>query len=553
LIFILSPASFPLMPKLTIDQREVEVPPGATVLDAARQLGIDIPTLCHLEGYQASTSCLVCMVKIRHGAGGRLAPSCGTAAVDGMVVESETEELFQIRRTALELLLSDHVGDCLAPCHFACPAHMDVPNMLRQITTEDLAAAIVTIKRDIAMPAVLGRVCPKPCEKGCRRSAADGAVAVCQLKRFAADADLASPQPYRPPYAPPTGIRVAIVGAGPTGLSAAYYLAQKGHACVVFDDQPQPGGRLRHETSEAELPREVLDAEIASLVQAGFEIRCGTRVGSALPFAQLSKEFDAVLVACGTTARDQAHTWGLPVGPRGLHVNKETFETGVRGVFAAGNSIRAKGMVVRSVADGKEVAAAIDQFLSGQTVSGAAKPFSSRIGRVYAEEMPQFLACASTLPREEPQKGEQKGEPKSEPKCEPKAEQPGYQLPQAIQQAERCLHCDCRALEACKLRRYAALYGADPDRYPGQRHPFRQIVARSSRVIYEPGKCINCGLCIQIAAAAGEPLGLSFVGRGFDVRVGVPFDRTMDEALGKVAAQVVAACPTAALVRKDEG
>jgi NADPH-dependent glutamate synthase beta subunit-like oxidoreductase/ferredoxin len=524
------------MPKLTIDQREVEVPPGATVLDAARQLGIDIPTLCFLEGYQASTSCLVCMVKIRNGAGGRLAPSCGTPAADGMVVESETEELFQIRRTALELLLSDHVGDCLAPCHFACPAHMDVPNMLRQISAEDLAAAIVTIKRDIALPAVLGRICPKPCEKGCRRSAADGAVAVCQLKRFAADADLASDEPYLPPYAPPTGIRVAIVGAGPTGLSAAYYLAQKGHACVVFDDQPQPGGRLRHEASEAELPREVLDAEIASLVRVGFEVRCGTRVGSTFPFAQLLKEFDAVLVACGAMVRDQAHGWGLPVGPRGLHVNKETFETGVRGVFAAGNAIRGKALAVRSVADGKEVAAAIDQFLSGQTINGPAKPFSSRIGRVYAEEMPQFLTCSSSLPREEP----------------PSGEQPGYQLPQAIQQADRCLHCDCRALESCKLRRYAALYGADPARYPGQRHPFRQIVARS-HVIYEPGKCINCGLCIQIAAAAGEPLGLSFVGRGFDVRVGVPFDRTMDEALSKVAAEVVAACPTAALEVRGKG
>jgi ferredoxin len=298
---------------------------------------------------------------------------------------------------------------------------------------------------------------------------------------------------------------------------------------------------MRHEPSEAELPRDVLDAEIASLVRAGFEVRCGTRVGSAVPFAQLSKEFDAILVACGATARDQAHGWGLPVGPRGLHVNKETFETGVRGVFAAGNAIRGKGLVVRSAADGKEVAAAIDQFLSGQPVSGLAKPFSSRIGRVYAEEMPQFLAGASTLPREEPQEVEQQGQPKGEP--------PGYQLPQAIQQAERCLHCDCRALESCKLRRYAALYGADPARYPGQRHPFQQIVARS-HVIYEPGKCINCGLCIQIAAAAGEPLGLSFVGRGFDVRVGVPFDRTMDEALTKVAAQVVAACPTAALEKK---
>jgi ferredoxin len=518
------------MPKLTIDQYQVDVPPGATVLDAARKLGIDIPTLCYLEGYQPSTSCLVCMVKIRQGSGGRLAPSCGTVAVEGMVVESETEEIFHIRRTALELLLSDHVGDCLAPCHFACPAHMDVPTMLRQIAAEDVGEAIITIKRDIALPAVLGRICPKPCEKGCRRNAADGAVAVCQLKRFAADADLASGRPYVPPCAPPTGKRVAIVGAGPTGLSAAYYLAQKGHACTVFDDQQRPGGRLRHEPSEADLPRDVLDAEIASLVRTGFEVRCGARVGTSVPFAQLLEEFDAVLVACGTTARDQAHAWGLAVGPHGLQVNKETYETAVRGVFGAGNAIRTKGLAVRSVADGKESAMSIDQYLSGRPVTGPQKPFSSRIGRVQKEEMPQFLTCASAIPREEPQDGER----------------PDYELPQAIQQADRCLHCDCRALESCKLRRYAALYGAEPGRYPSQRQPFQQIVERS-HVIYEPGKCINCGLCIQIAMAAQEPLGLTFVGRGFDVRVGVPFDRTMDEALGKVAAQVVAACPTAAL------
>ena len=226
------------MPKLTIDGNSIEVPPGTSLLQAAGRLGIGIPTLCYLDGYRPSTSCLVCVVKVRSGnsSGGRVVPSCGTMAEDGMVVESETEDVHHLRRTALELLLSDHLGDCLAPCHFACPAHMDVPGMLRQIAASEPVNAIATVKHDIALPAVLGRICPKPCEKGCRRTGADGPVAVCQLKRFVADQDLACDEPYVPPCDAATGKRVAVLGAGPTGLSAAYYLAQRGHACTLFDD-----------------------------------------------------------------------------------------------------------------------------------------------------------------------------------------------------------------------------------------------------------------------------------------------------------------------------
>jgi NADH dehydrogenase/NADH:ubiquinone oxidoreductase subunit G len=125
------------MPKLTIDGRPVEVPQGATLLDAARTLQIDVPTLCFLQGCEPSTSCLVCMVKIRGP--NRLVPSCATVALDGMDIESETPEVHQVRRTALELLLSDHLGDCVGPCQSACPAQMNVPKMLREIQEGQLA------------------------------------------------------------------------------------------------------------------------------------------------------------------------------------------------------------------------------------------------------------------------------------------------------------------------------------------------------------------------------------------------------------------------------
>jgi ferredoxin len=207
----------------------------------------------------------------------------------------------------------------------------------------------------------------------------------------------------------------------------------------------------------------------------------------------------------------------------------------VAGVFAAGGAIRTKGQVIRSVADGKEAAASIGQHLSGRPVTGPPKPLSTRIGRLEEDELALYLAGASEAPREEPASG-------------PAA---GFSPQQVIEQSTRCMHCDCRGLATCKLRQYSDLYQADPRRYKDDRRPFRQD-RQHARVIYESGKCITCGLCIEIAATAGEPLGLTFVGRGFDVRVGVPLDGSLREALQKTAAECVAACPTAALSFKEE-
>ena len=521
------------MPKLTIDRRQVEVPPGATILEAAQKLGIAIPTLCYLDGCRPSTSCLVCTVKVLGR--DRLVPSCATAAVDGMAIESETDEVHRVRRSALELLLSDHLGDCLAPCQLACPAQMDIPRMLRQIASEDLRDAIVTVTSDIALPAVLGRICPAPCEKACRRRPADGAVAICRLKRFVADTDVASADRYLPACQPASGKRVAIVGAGPAGWSAAYYLLGRGHACTIFDESQQPGGRLRHETSEDQLPRDVLDADLQPVIRLGAELRMNTPIGGKEAFDDLQKKFDAVLVACGSTAKEQAESWGLESAKRGIRVAANTYESNLAGVFAAGNAIRGKGQVIRSVADGKEAAAAIDQHLSGGPVIGPPKPFSTKIGRLEEDELALYLAGASETPRQDPCGG-------------PGA---GFTPEEAIEQSTRCMHCDCRGLDTCKLRRYSDLYGADPRRYKDHRRPFCPD-SQHAQVIHEPGKCISCGLCIEIASAAGEPLGLTFIGRGFDVRVGVPLDGSLREALQKVATECVAACPTAALAFKNE-
>ncbi|GAB6187128.1 FAD-dependent oxidoreductase [Thermopirellula anaerolimosa] len=526
------------MIRLTIDGQAVEVPPGTTVLQAAQKLGIDIPTLCYMEGLPVQTSCLVCMVKVREPNGReKFVPSCGTPAAPGMTVESETDEVAAMRRTSLELLLSDHVGDCLAPCQFACPAHMDIPDMLRQIQAGRFDEAVVTIKEDIALPAVLGRVCPKPCEKGCRRGSADGAVSVCDLKRVVADWDLAREDFYIPPCEPASGKRVAVVGAGPTGLSAAYYLRRRGHAVVLYDRQPRPGGRLRGESGEidpADLPEEILDREIAAVLALGIEFRGEAVLGpsaasSGVTLSALQDEYDAVLLCIGEQSAEVWRSLGLSTGPRGAAVERGTFRTSLPGVFAAGNAIRGRGLVVRSCADGKEAAYALDRFLKEGAAAPWPETFSVRIGKLSPDELAELRSLAADAPREEL-----------------KASIDALDLHATAAQAGRCLHCDCRALPGCRLRRYAERYGADPNRYKGERAVLR-LQYKDSNVLYEPGKCIVCGLCVAVTEAARAPLGLTFVGRGFDVRVGVPFHRSLEEALGKLAEQCVAVCPTGAL------
>jgi len=510
--------------RLKIDGREVEVPRGATVLQAARALGIAIPTLCHAEGLPPSTSCMVCLVKIK----GRdaLVPSCAAPVEEGMEVASDTEEVRAARKAALELLLSDHVGDCVAPCQAVCPAHMEIPLMLRQIAAGAHGDALKTVKRAIALPATLGRICPAPCEKGCRRAARDAPVSICLLKRFVADVDLDSGAPHRPACAPPSGRKVAIAGAGPAGLAAAYHLLQAGHACTLFDPSDAPGGALRREIEPGRLPPAVLDAEIARVLELGAEFAANTPVGPGLTLRRLRDGFDAVLVATGPLSAETLQALGLPFGPPGLLADRKTLATPEPGVFAAGGVIRPLRLAVRAVADGRQAARSINRFLGGGDAPEHDERFSTHFGRLKEGEIEAFMTEASPAPRVAPA-----GD--------------GLTPEEAAAEARRCLHCDCRKRHDCRLRDLADAYGAQAHRYKIERRAFAQL--RRPGLIYEPGKCILCGLCIAIAEEAREPLGLTFIGRGFDVRVGAPFSAALAEALTHTADRCVRACPTAAL------
>jgi NADPH-dependent glutamate synthase beta subunit-like oxidoreductase len=517
------------MPVLTIDSHKVEIEEGRTILEAAEKIGIEIPTMCFLRGFKPSTSCMICVVKVEGKA--NFVPSCATVVEDGMVVYSRSEEIDNARKTALELLLSDHLGDCMGPCQVTCPAHMNIPLMIRQIIDGKLKDALATVKRDIALPAVLGRICPAPCEKACRRDSFDKGVSICLLKRWVADVDLKSQKSYLPVCKPEKNKQIAIIGAGPAGLAAAYYLAQEGFGCTIFDDHKKPGGMLQYGVPESELPRNVLDKEIAQIEKLGVKFRLNTRISERVTLENLRKDFDAVFVAIGRLRKERADSMGLKTKADAIVIDSQTYQTNIPGVFAGGDAVRKRKLTVRAVADGKEACCAISQYLSGEKITGSSKSFNTRIGKLNPEEVEKFVTGHSNDSRIEPAKKED-----------------GFTNQEALKEAARCLHCDCRKPVNCKLRKYSKRYNANAGQYKGKNRSFVQL-SDHPELIFEPGKCIDCGLCIQITSKAGEKTGLTFTGRGFNVRVAVPLERSIVEAIHQTntAIECVKTCPTGAI------
>jgi ferredoxin len=328
---------------------------------------------------------------------------------------------------------------------------------------------------------------------------------------------------------------VAIIGAGPAGLAAAYYLQQDGFECTVFDDHDEPGGMLRYGVPEKDLPRDVLATEIAQIQKLGVTFRFGTRVGVTMPMAEIRGQFNAVFIGTGEWKPDHVEALGVDAAPDGIKIDSQTNATNMPGVFAGGDAVRKRRLTVRAVADGKEAAESIRQYLTGEQVVGWPKAFNSRMGKLEEGEMETFLPSAS-----------------AESRRKPSGPSGGFTSGEARVEALRCLHCDCRKPDTCLLRQCAQAHDARQARYKAQRRRFVQRTQHPD-VVYEPGKCIDCGICIQIASQAGERLGLAFVGRGFDVRVAVPFNESLAEGLKIAAARCVQACPTGALAFKDEG
>lgn len=281
---------------LTIDGKKIVAEEGMTILNVASQNGIKIPNLCYDGRVELYGACGLCTVEVEGVP--KLLRACSTKVTDGMVVHTQTDRVKASRKVALELLLSDHTGDCVAPCSKACPAGTDCQGYVGLIANGEYTEAVKLIKEKLPLPASIGRICPHPCEKQCRRQYVDEPISIAFLKSFVADMDLLG-NTYIPEIEPDTNKKVAIIGGGPAGLTAAYFLRKKGHSVTIFEQMEKMGGMLRYGIPEYRLPKAVLDKEIKLIADMGVTLKNNINIGKDISFEQIKNDFDATLVAIG--------------------------------------------------------------------------------------------------------------------------------------------------------------------------------------------------------------------------------------------------------------
>ena len=296
--------------QILIKGRPVEAREGETILQAATNAGIKIPAMCADPRIKPTGDCGLCTILVA-GQDGPV-KACMTAVAEGQKIGTETEELNAQRKQTLNRYLSDHNAYCQPPCTAACPAGIDIAGYIDLILQKDYVGSTALIKQMLPLPGVLGRVCPRPCEDPCRRVQIDGQpVAICALKRFAADQAAAAGLPTQPEPKPSSGKNVAVVGAGPAGLSAAYYLALEGHKVTLLEAAAKAGGMLRFGIPPYRLPNSVLDQEINDILSLGVELKTNSTMGRDFQIDTLKDQgYDAVFLSIGAMAAKPARIPG---------------------------------------------------------------------------------------------------------------------------------------------------------------------------------------------------------------------------------------------------
>ncbi len=225
----------------------------------------------------------------------RFCGACAEVCPTGAIMDKE------------ELVRGKNRKSALVPCKYACPAEIDVPRYIRFIQQKEYSEAISVIREKVPFPQVLGYVCNRPCEASCRRSYLNEAISIRDLKRYAAEHDEKRIWEKARSKKPSTGKKVAIVGSGPSGLTAAYYLCNQGHSVTVFESLPEAGGMMLYGIPEYRLPREVLNSEIASIKEMGVHIKTNAPVNSIDELFE--NGFEAILVAVG---KHRSHELSVP-------------------------------------------------------------------------------------------------------------------------------------------------------------------------------------------------------------------------------------------------
>ncbi|PLW94434.1 MAG: hypothetical protein C0592_02810 [Marinilabiliales bacterium] len=679
----------------------VQANEGESILELATRNEIHIPTLCHDPRLEPFSSCFVCVVEVEKMRG--LQPACSTKVTEGMVVNTDTDEVRASRKMALDLLVSNHYADCIGPCKDTCPAGVDVQGYISLIEKGMYSEAIGLIKEANPLPAICGRVCVRPCEAACRRNLLDEGtgVGIDYLKRYAADRDLESGNHFSPELAPATGKKVAVIGGGPGGLSAAYWLAEKGHEVEIFEGMPHAGGWLRYGIPEYRLPNELIEKEISTITELGVKLTTEKKLGENLSYKEIKENFDATILAIGSqrgtlvgvegedadgvysgidflrnmevtgqkydfkgktvvvvgggnTAMDCCRTSQrcgadkvivvyrrteaeMPANPIEIHESKlegieymlltnpvainkdgegklksivcvkmelgepdasgrrrpvpiegsefelevdillaaigqktdvnfiddinantdsgelkinrwgdidaksDTLETGIPGVFAAGDGVTGPATAIEAIAQAKVAVHSCDQYLHGEEIKPLPKEFFSKRDNFKKQDPADYSNKFKKQMREEMPVLD------ADQRMNFDEVELGYANAEvAAHETGRCLECGCQALYTCDLKEYATEYGAVQNKFGGTFNEY-EVDFSHPYLEFDPAKCILCGRCVRICDEVVGAGALGFINRGFDTFVAPAMGGSLVDTDCESCGQCLSTCPTGAI------
>jgi len=341
-------------------------------------------------------------------------------------------------------------------CTSACPAHVDAREIAERARRGDFQGGAAILARYVPFPRIIAHVCDRPCEGSCRRVPIDAPVQIHALERACIDNATSFPAPRRPTA---LRFRVAVLGAGLSGLTAAVELARKGYRVVIFETAARPGGRLL-ELPAGVLPAEALDADLRVLEMLGIELRCASPVA----IESLTTEYDAIYLATGTATKEP------------LAIDPATLVTADPRIFAGGG-LRRRGepySPIASIADGRHAAVSIDRLLQGASLTANREPPGPQVSRLFVN-----TDGVATVPAIH------------------SADAGGVFTPEeAIAEGARCLPCHClECVEACE---YLGHYRSYPKRYVREIFNNDSIVMGQRKANKMVNSCALCGLCADI-------------------------------------------------------